>query len=303
MSTITTADKIWVIKREDEDLAYVSQIDSGHKKRKETATYWAQGYGGNGVGIEYDNVPTANIKFISSHTRYSTSNKVMQLKDPRGFECQIYIDNLTSIIKNVEISNGVIKTPLKWGRRSGNLYLMIPDEAGEAVKTEDRVSLSKIPVGSYYKKGGGLLKYLGRKKFKVTYYLWEKQLIHRDHWHKVSDTIKKEDVVGEPQIITKSTTLPISLTMGWSKEITAISSSTSIATLVEREEDSLEVTDQELKALLVDCVEGQLNYRVSEELDIDRYALWEYKEGEKIGTWARSNLGYIYKTKIEEIKK
>lgn len=314
MSAITTADKIWVIKRGDGDLAYVSQMDSGHKNRKETATGWAEYHRGaesKSSEYEYDNVPTANIEFISSHTRYSTSNKVMQLRDPRGFECQIYIDNLTSIIKNVEISNGIIKTPLKWGRRSGNLYLMIPDEASEAIQIGDRVSLSKIPVGSYYKKGVDLLKYLGRKKFKATYYLWEKQLTrvttNAFSWRETyRGTICKKDIEGEPLVVSKNITLPISLETSYSEEICATYGSTSIAVEVEEKEDPLKVGDRKLKNLIRDCVDGKLSSMIREELDIPYGHVWEFKEGREITTsWSgypNTACGYIYKLELEEIE-
>lgn len=179
-NTIVTAAKFWIIKRHN-GLAYMSIIDKGHPKRKETGIQWANNFKyewdratrkhvlveNPPVELEFDNDPVTGIEIIESHERYSTSNQVMQLRDPRGFEVQIYINNLTSILKNVTIENGIINTPLKWGRRSGNIYLMIPVESSEALTDNDKRKLKDIPEGEMYTARGANHVYIGERQMHV----------------------------------------------------------------------------------------------------------------------------------------
>lgn len=179
MSDITTADKIWVVKRKSAatnhtpDLAYMSTIDKGHPSRAKTGLSWA-GYNQydtdwDTVGEIFDNTPVCDIEFTKVGTRYSTDNKVMQLRDPRGFEVQIYIDNLLEIIQHVTIENGKILTPLKWGRKAGNIYLMHQAEAAASKTDEDFVRVTQLPINSEFIAPNNCnFVYLGKRKLKFS---------------------------------------------------------------------------------------------------------------------------------------
>ena len=109
-SAIVTADRFWIIKN-SKDLCYMSLLDNGHSNRKETGLQWGKQYkfawdihaqkhieGPAPVELEFDNEAVSGIEIMESHERYSTNNQVMQVRDPRGFEVQIYINNLTFCI-------------------------------------------------------------------------------------------------------------------------------------------------------------------------------------------------------------
>ena len=67
----------------------------GSKQRIESITNWMTGYGrpekNNKLLRGVDNEPLAGFKISGSAKRYSTSNKFVELLDPRGWEIEVSI--------------------------------------------------------------------------------------------------------------------------------------------------------------------------------------------------------------------
>lgn len=62
----------------------------------------------------YDNVPLDGFKIASTVSRYSTSNKLWRILDPRGFELEISTDNMETILKEGTIIKGVLQGKFNW---------------------------------------------------------------------------------------------------------------------------------------------------------------------------------------------
>jgi len=63
----------------------------------------------------YDNAPMRGFKIENSVSRYSTSNKLWRILDPRGFELEISTACLETIIMSADIKKGgEIDAPCSW---------------------------------------------------------------------------------------------------------------------------------------------------------------------------------------------
>lgn len=60
------------------------------------------------------NDPLTGFEIFEVATRYSTSNKVFRVKDPRGFVTEITAKSLLGIILDGTISNGIIQDACVW---------------------------------------------------------------------------------------------------------------------------------------------------------------------------------------------
>jgi len=72
-----------------------------------------------------DNVPLNGFKIQKSVSRYSTSNKLWRILDPRGYEFEISTGCFEEIVLNTTIINGVIQDKCVW---IGNKNLAVVKE-------------------------------------------------------------------------------------------------------------------------------------------------------------------------------
>ena len=167
-------DKLWYVKRTNEDLAYMTYYkeDKAFEKRKETGTSWARS---SEEGVVCDNTPQEGFIVGQSVSRYFTSNKLFRVMDPRGFEVEIPTDNLAMLLQSCTITNSVVQEKCVWGREGSNHILLnegsepykaamenMDKLAHEALKPKDHV------VGDVLKTlDSWLFLYLGRVK--ITY--------------------------------------------------------------------------------------------------------------------------------------
>lgn len=125
MSIIKIPDNIWYIQRGDEDtLAYMSYDDhtKGCAKKKETGRRWA---GQNSQEDSLANVPVQGFALGDAVSRYSTSNKLVRVTDPRGFTVELFIHNLCQVLANCTVVKGVIQEECRWGQ-NGSGHTLIP---------------------------------------------------------------------------------------------------------------------------------------------------------------------------------
>lgn len=170
-------DKIWyVIKPEDaEKLAYMCQYQSDKEgnplsnvaKMQATGRSWARIYTGasrheriavDGSEFVVDNTPTTGFYVGSSVSRWSTSNKLFRVKDPRGFTVEIPTDNLATLLHHTTVVKGVVKEECVWGRE-GNNHILLPVNSEPYLLTLDQmdtlqnklISVKDLKVGDWVK--------------------------------------------------------------------------------------------------------------------------------------------------------
>lgn len=119
----------YVSVKPDSDLAYVLPLSGGQKKiadQKSKGKSWARSQirklnnetgqyyweYQDGVSFTISNEPTSGYEIIGFSDRYSTSNKHIYLKHPKGFHFEMAIETFIEMIKETTIEQGIIKEDL-----------------------------------------------------------------------------------------------------------------------------------------------------------------------------------------------
>ncbi len=131
--------------------------DSGAKKRMATADNWAKGWGRSQEEIDpktVDNVLMSGFKVAHSVSRYSTSNVLWRILDPRGFELEISSANMSDLIGITTIEQGEIQERCIWTRQGANNVLLTESDPvylqaiENSERIEKKVSLRDIKIGN-----------------------------------------------------------------------------------------------------------------------------------------------------------
>jgi len=112
----------------------------------------------NGEEFIFDNTPTKGFYVGCSVSRWSTSNKLFRVKDPRGFTVEIPTDNLATLLHHTTVVNGVVQEECVWGRE-GNNHILLPVNSEPYLITLDQmdtlenklISLKDLKVGDLVK--------------------------------------------------------------------------------------------------------------------------------------------------------
>lgn len=189
-------DKLWyVVKQDSKDkLSYMTHYkdDSSFEKRKNTGLKWSKTYvldtNDNakskfifGVEGECDNTPQKGFFIGDSVSRWSTSNKLFRVTDPRGFMVEVPTGNISTLLKLTDVSKGIIQEECVWGRDGSNHILLpvnsepyLEAKKNMEVLSSPTIKISDVPYGSVVKLLNDDQEYtfLGRGKpvFKVTPY-------------------------------------------------------------------------------------------------------------------------------------
>lgn len=119
----------YVSVKADSELAYILPLSGSEKKiaeQKSKGESWAKSRTRKEDGVtgqitwEYEdgksfaltNEPTSGYEIIGFSDRYSTSNKHIYLKHPKGFHFEMAIETFIEMIKETTIEHGVIKEDL-----------------------------------------------------------------------------------------------------------------------------------------------------------------------------------------------
>ena len=112
------------------------------------------------TGVEEicDNTPTTGFYVGSSVSRWSTSNKLFRVKDPRGFTVEIPTDNLATLLHHTTVVKGVVQEACCWGRE-GNNHILLPVNSEPYLLTLDQmdtlhnklISVKDLKVGDWVK--------------------------------------------------------------------------------------------------------------------------------------------------------
>lgn len=106
----------------------------------------------------YDNTPLTGFYVGSSVARWSTSNKLFRVKDPRNFTVEIPTDNLATLLHHTTVVNGVVQQECCWGRE-GNNHILLPINSEPYLITIDQmdtlanklISIKDIKAGDWVK--------------------------------------------------------------------------------------------------------------------------------------------------------
>lgn len=106
----------------------------------------------------HDNTPLTGFYVGSSVSRWSTSNKLFRVKDPRGFTVEIPTDNLATLLHHTTVVNGVVQEECVWGRE-GNNHILLPINSEPYLITIDQmdtlanklISIKDIKAGDWVK--------------------------------------------------------------------------------------------------------------------------------------------------------
>lgn len=105
-----------------------------------------------------DNIPTKGFYVGSSVSRWSTSNKLFRVKDPRGFTVEIPTDNLATLLHHTTVINGIVQEECVWGRE-GNNHILLPVNSEPYLITLEQmdtlenklISIKDLKVGDWVK--------------------------------------------------------------------------------------------------------------------------------------------------------
>lgn len=148
---------IWFVKRgTKDDLAYMTQVDesnSAFMNKVETGCKWAGVSVDTSSGEYLENAPVEGFYIGSSVSRWTTSNKLFRVKDPRGFVVEVPTDNIATLLHLTTVKNGVVQEKCVWGRDGAN-HILLPvnsepymDGLKNNVKRTDMLKPSSLRVG------------------------------------------------------------------------------------------------------------------------------------------------------------
>lgn len=209
-------DNLWyVIKPEHTDeLAYMCQYEQGKDgnplsnvvKMQATGRSWARIYTGanyheripvEGEEFIVENTPTSGFYVGCSVSRWSTSNKLFRVKDPRGFTVEIPTDNLATLLHHTTVVKGVVQEECVWGRE-GNNHILLPINSEPYLITLDQmdtlenklISLKDLKVGDWVKLFEDETEYYYAGKIKGT---WKLQGVNRpSYWDRDKTSHRSE---------------------------------------------------------------------------------------------------------------
>lgn len=171
----------YVSVKPDSELAYVLPLTGGEKKialQKSKGESWAKSYNSqtreyvSGGSFTLDNEPTSGYEVIGFSSRYSTSNKHIYLKHPKGFHFEMTVETFVEMIKEVTVEYGVIKDDLIMytynGKNAlcvygGNLYDTLEEDGAKYLSVDSLVTGDVITLKGKSKLGNKVT-YLGKRK-------------------------------------------------------------------------------------------------------------------------------------------
>jgi len=143
-------------------LAYIIYEDEKGKLRKEVS--WNQWRDKN-IPVEiYDNVPLEGYivhKSINTYAHWVSKRSAVRIYDPRGFEFEINLDNLVSLISHANIEKGEIKVSCILAQIGAELVLiptnseLYQEAISYTARQDEKVSAKNLVPGyTYLKKKG-----------------------------------------------------------------------------------------------------------------------------------------------------
>lgn len=184
-------DKLWFILQGDKNnvgtLAYMCQYEETNTGEASASTLSKQGTGRRWshftekdgedyLGEIVDNKPLEGFYVGNSVSRWSTSNKLFRVEDPRGFTVEIPTDNLATLLHHTTVVKGFVQEECIWGRE-GNNHILLPVNSEPYKKAKATldvlenklISIKDLKVGDWVKFFGDLNEYYFCGRVKVTW--------------------------------------------------------------------------------------------------------------------------------------
>lgn len=148
--------------------------NAAFEKRKSTGTGWSR----TTDGVTIDNSPEKGFYIGSSVSRWSTSNKLFRVRDPRGFVVEVPTDNIATLLHLCTVDKGVVQEECVWGRE-GNNHILLPVNSEPCTKSLEQmdtlsnklIPIKEIKIGDVVKLFGKEEEYTYHGKLKITWKL------------------------------------------------------------------------------------------------------------------------------------
>lgn len=152
----------------------------------------------------YDNSPLSGFYVGCSVARWSTSNKLFRVKDPRGFTVEIPTDNLATLLHHTTVVKGVVEQECVWGREGSN-HILLPINSEPYLITLDQmdtlanklISIKELNKGDHVKffEDDNTYYYVGKVKatWNVRGYNYSYGYSYRDREIKYSGPVEIKD--------------------------------------------------------------------------------------------------------------
>ncbi|QGH73801.1 hypothetical protein [Vibrio phage vB_VhaM_VH-8] len=179
------------------ELTESGEVAANVKKMQDTGRSWAKKSDTDDTGVIIDNIPTKNIYVGCSVSRWSTSNKLFRVTDPRGFTIEIPTDNLATLLHHTTVIKGVIQEECVWGKE-GNNHILLPVNSEpyklsieqQNILDNELVSVKDIKAGDWVKFFGGDIEYYFFGRVKLT---WNVRGRRSRHYYNWSSREQKDD--------------------------------------------------------------------------------------------------------------
>jgi hypothetical protein len=183
----------------DAEVPLAFAVDSTNNKTKLTVDGWRDKSINTSI---FTNEPLAGFKIDGTRRRWSTSNVLFEVTDPRGFNLQISAENMMLIINTIGIAKGgVIQGNCYWAFNQGKAFLC-SDAMGfteqlllkRSMKKYKTVKCQDCKVGDTFWSSDGFSKitYMG-----ITYVhskgISGKLLVKQQHTLKINDELYYQD--------------------------------------------------------------------------------------------------------------
>lgn len=187
-------DKLWYVihKNSQENLAYMTQVDenkSSFLSKVKTGCQWAGYQCDVDSGVTIDNKPISGFYIGSSVSRWSTSNKLFRVKDPRGFTVEVPTDNIATLLHITTVQNGVVQKECVWGRDGVN-HILLPVNSEPYLEAKKTIVSSKDYISTKNLKPGDhcSIMYQGRLE-KVVFIGKSEDVLGYAHHHHITHNL------------------------------------------------------------------------------------------------------------------
>lgn len=159
-------DKLTVAIRKSDGVGYAISNEKTHTKAYQTSENKIINWSGkDGKLIHIDNVPVKGFSLSKIFDRYSyfgnSKNVIFRVRDPRGFELELYQESFARLICDITIIKGEIQEECYWSKHNSD-WALIPvgsetdkqherEKEVHLIKPMGKAEIRKIPIGSLIK--------------------------------------------------------------------------------------------------------------------------------------------------------
>lgn len=146
-------------------------VPNDNESRKNTVNRWREKEIDPRV---IENTPQRYFMIVDTVSRYSTSNKLFRILDPRGFELEISAENLVHIIDNCTLNKSIILEDCIWAQGNGGKSYLLPTNTQEYKMYANKPEKLNIEKGGVYvSESNGLSVFRFEGIFHHAYVTWK----------------------------------------------------------------------------------------------------------------------------------